>query len=52
MLMLCLKGEQAYTRLFGLRAFGQGGTCSIFAQKQRKRKSLLVNRFTNGDTMG
>ena len=52
MLMLCLKGEQAYTMLFSLLPSGQGGTCYIFAQIQRKKNFFVVNQFTNSDTMG
>ena len=35
------KGEQAYSRLFGLWPFDQGGTGYIFAQIQRKIKVFL-----------
>ena len=45
------KGEQAYTRLFGLWPSGQGGTCYILAQIQRRRKSFFVYQFNNIDKM-
>ena len=39
------KGEQAYTRLFGLWPSGQGGTCYILAQIKRniKKGFLLID---------
>ena len=42
------KVKQVYTRLFGLRPSGQGGTCYIFAQIQMRKKVffLIINLLT------
>ena len=47
-----LKEEQAYTRLFGLWPFGQGGTCYVFTKYKEEQKVFFVNWFTNSDTIG
>ena len=46
------KGEQAYSRLFGLWPFDQGGDRLHICPNTKKNLSFFVYRFTNSDTIG
>ena len=47
MLMLCLKGDQAYTRLVGLQPSGQGGPAIYLLKYKEKEKVFwLINLLT------
>ena len=46
------KGEQAYSRLFGLWPFDQGGDRLHICPNTKKNLSFFVYRFTNSNTIG